>query len=68
MGFIQEARMVVDIVEVADALADLAYVIEGANLAYSIDFSRAVLAEVHSSNMSKIGGHRDPFREVDQAP
>jgi hypothetical protein len=44
MSFIQEARMVVDIVEVADALADLAYVIEGANLAYGID-SRSVLAE-----------------------
>ena len=48
----------VNIVKVADAFADLAYVIEGGNLAYGID-SRAVLAEVHRSNMSKIGGHRD---------
>ena len=47
----------VDIVGVADAFADLAYVVEGGNLAYGID-SRAVLAEVHASNMSKVGGHR----------
>ena len=59
MCFIREARMIVDIVEVADAFADLAYVVEGGNLAYGID-SRAVLAEVHASNMSKVGGHRDP--------
>jgi predicted HAD superfamily Cof-like phosphohydrolase len=47
----------VDIVGVADAFADLAYVVEGGNLAYGID-SRAVLVEVHRSNMSKVGGHR----------
>jgi predicted HAD superfamily Cof-like phosphohydrolase len=51
------APIKVNIVEVADAFADLAYVVEGGNLAYGID-SRAVLAEVHASNMSKVGGHR----------
>ncbi len=49
----------VDLVEVADALADLAYVIEGANLEFGID-SAAVLAEVHSSNLSKLGPDGKP--------
>ena len=54
---IRTAKVQVNIVEVADAFADLAYVVEGGNLAYGID-SRAVLAEVHASNMSKVGGRR----------
>jgi predicted HAD superfamily Cof-like phosphohydrolase len=55
---IRTAKVQVNLIEVADAFADLAYVVEGGNLAYGID-SRSVLAEVHRSNMSKIGGHRD---------
>jgi len=43
----------VDLIEVADALADIAYVVEGANLEFGID-SEAVLAEVQRSNMSKL--------------
>lgn len=42
-----------DIVETADALADLVYVIYGMALESGIDLD-AVLAEVHSSNLSKL--------------
>lgn len=43
-----------DIVEVADALADLVYVTYGAALEFGIDLD-AVIAEVHRSNMAKLG-------------
>jgi predicted HAD superfamily Cof-like phosphohydrolase len=55
---IRTAKIQVSLPEVADALADLAYVVEGGNLAYGID-SRAVLAEVHRSNLSKVGGYKN---------
>ncbi len=42
-----------DVVEAADALADLTYVIYGMALEAGIDLDR-VLAEVHSSNLSKL--------------
>lgn len=45
-----EAR---DIVEVADALTDLLYVIYGTGAAFGIDLD-ACFQEVHSSNMSKL--------------
>lgn len=48
----------VDLVEVADGLADIAYVVEGTNLSFGID-SATVLAEVQRSNMSKRGGYLD---------
>lgn len=41
-----------DVTGVADALADLAYVVYGAALHYGIDLD-AVVAEVHRSNMTK---------------
>ena len=47
----------VDIVKVADALADIDYVVEGARLAFGID-GRPIADEVHRSNLSKKGGHR----------
>lgn len=50
---INNSPLKVDLVEVADALADIAYVVEGANLEFGID-SEAVLAEVQRSNMSKL--------------
>lgn len=43
-----------DLVEVADALADIAYVIAGTAVTHGIPFDR-VLAEVHRSNMTKFG-------------
>lgn len=42
-----------DIVEVADALTDLLYVIYGAGAAFGIDLD-ACFKEVHASNMSKL--------------
>jgi predicted HAD superfamily Cof-like phosphohydrolase len=47
----------VDLVEVADALADLEYVIKGAGVTYGIDLSQ-IFHEVHRSNMTKVGGHK----------
>jgi predicted HAD superfamily Cof-like phosphohydrolase len=52
-----------NIVEVADALADIAYVTYGAAIAFGIDLD-ACIAEVHRSNMSKLGADGSPvFRE-----
>lgn len=42
-----------DLVEVADALGDLLYVIYGAGCAYGIDLE-PVFKEIHRSNMSKL--------------
>ena len=44
-----------NLVDVADALGDLAYVVYGAALAYGIDLG-PVLEEIHRSNMSKAVG------------
>lgn len=49
---LSDAMLNEDIVEVADALTDLLYVIYGAGHAYGIDLDRC-FAEVHRSNMSK---------------
>jgi predicted HAD superfamily Cof-like phosphohydrolase len=43
-----------DLVEVADALTDLLYVIYGAGHAFGLDLD-ACFEEVHASNMSKLG-------------
>lgn len=43
----------VDIVEVADALGDLDYVVEGSRLEYGID-GAPIAAEIHRSNMAKV--------------
>jgi len=50
---LQEAVDAKDIVEVADALTDLLYVIYGAGAAFGIDLD-ACFQEVHASNMSKL--------------
>lgn len=43
-----------DLVEIADALGDLLYVVYGAALEYGIDMA-PVVDEIHRSNMSKLG-------------
>ena len=48
----QEAAYDNDLVEIADALADLLYVVYGTAVSYGIDME-PVFAEVHRSNMSK---------------
>lgn len=52
-----------DIVNAADALADLMYVIYGAALAFGIDLE-PVFAEVHRSNMSKDGGKKNQIGKL----
>lgn len=53
-----------DIVEIADGLADLVVVIYGTALEYGIDLD-AVLAEVHRSNMAKLGADGKPILRED---
>jgi NTP pyrophosphatase (non-canonical NTP hydrolase) len=56
-----------DVVEVADALADLLYVVIGSALQWGIPIAR-VFAEVHRSNMSKVGGPRRPDGKILKGP
>ena len=53
-----------DLIGVADALADLAYVVNGMALQYGIDLD-ACFAEVHASNMSKLGEDGKPIYRED---
>jgi predicted HAD superfamily Cof-like phosphohydrolase len=53
-----------DVVEIADALADIVYVAYGTARVYGIDLD-AVLDEVHSSNMTKLGADGRPVRRAD---
>lgn len=53
-----------DLVEVADALTDLLYVVYGAGHAFGIDLDECFL-EVHSSNMSKLGEDGRPIYRED---
>lgn len=57
--WIEKGKPRVDLSAAADALADIAYVVEGANLEFGID-SGPVLDEVHRANMAKVNG---PIRE-----
>ena len=51
---LEEAIKDKDLVEVADALTDLLYVVYGAGHAFGIDLDKC-FAEVQRSNMSKLG-------------
>jgi predicted HAD superfamily Cof-like phosphohydrolase len=53
-----------DLVGVADALADMVYVIYGTATEYGVPLDD-VLAEVHRSNMSKLGTDGAPVRRED---
>ena len=59
MNGVQHAPIVVDIVDMADAIADLKYVLEGTNLAFGID-GQGVWEEVHAANMRKASGPVSP--------
>src|SRR6478736_6317969 len=64
MGYTESARWIrdvvlvkngpVDLVEAADALGDIEYVVNGAAAGMGIDLPR-VVAEIHRSNMTKLG-------------
>ena len=53
-----------DIVEIADALTDILYVVYGAGHAFGIDLD-ACYHEVHRSNMSKLGADGKPIYRED---
>jgi len=53
-----DQNMVPDIIALADAIADLKYVLEGTNLAFGID-GEYVWDAVHATNMRKAGGPVD---------
>lgn len=61
---IDQGPVNVDLVELADAMADLDYVVEGTRLEYGID-GRPVAAEVHRSNMAKLGPDGRPIKRAD---
>jgi predicted HAD superfamily Cof-like phosphohydrolase len=53
-----------DLIGIADALADIVYVVYGTALTYGIDLD-SVLQEVHRSNMSKLSGDGKPLIRED---
>jgi predicted HAD superfamily Cof-like phosphohydrolase len=53
-----------DIVEIADALTDILYVVYGAGAAFGIDLD-ACFDEVQRSNMSKLGANGKPIYRED---
>jgi predicted HAD superfamily Cof-like phosphohydrolase len=53
----------VDLVDAADALADLDYVIEGTRLEFGID-GEPIADEVHRSNMAKLGQKPRPDGKI----
>jgi predicted HAD superfamily Cof-like phosphohydrolase len=59
-----EASENLDIIEFADALADMVYVIYGTALTFGIDLD-SVLEEVHASNMSKLDAFGNPILRAD---
>ena len=52
------------LVEVADALSDILYVVYGAGHAFGIDLDKC-FTEVHRSNMSKLGNDGKPIYRED---
>ena len=64
---VDELRVAVgegDVVGIADALADIVYIACGTAHAYGIDLD-AVMAEVHRSNMTKLGADGRPVHRAD---
>jgi len=58
------ATNAMDIIEIADALTDILYVVYGAGHAFGIDLDKCY-AEVHRSNMSKLGEDGKPIYRAD---
>ena len=58
------ATNAMDMIEIADALTDILYVVYGAGHAFGIDLD-ACYAEVHDSNMSKLGADGKPLYRED---
>ena len=60
----ENKNLVPDIVEVADALGDIRYVTDGANLCFGLP-AEEILNEIHRSNMSKLGENGKPIYRED---
>jgi predicted HAD superfamily Cof-like phosphohydrolase len=45
------------LIDIADALGDLLYVVFGTAVSYGINMDK-VFKEIHRSNMTKVGGHK----------
>ena len=58
------ATNAMDMIEIADALTDILYVVYGAGHAFGINLD-ACFAEVHDSNMSKLGEDGKPLYRED---
>jgi predicted HAD superfamily Cof-like phosphohydrolase len=54
-----------DLVAIADALADLVYVVVGTAVAHGLTRFDEIFAEVHRSNMSKLGADGKPVIRAD---
>ena len=63
-GELSEAIADRDLVEVADALTDMAYLVYGTALEFGIDLNPS-FREVHRSNMSKLGEDGKPILRAD---
>ena len=61
---LQEAITAQDLVEIADALTDILYVVYGAGHSFGIDLNDCY-REVHESNMSKLGADGQPIYRED---
>ncbi len=61
------SSIMVDIAALADACADLAYVVEGTNLEFGINGDE-IMAEVHRANMTKAGGGKDEHGKAIKPP
>ncbi len=59
-----KAVLAQDLVKIADGLADIVYIAFGTAITYGIDLDE-VLAEVHRSNMTKLGRDRRPMLRDD---
>lgn len=65
VGELCEGIIKQDIVEIADALTDILYVVYGAGHAFGIDLDEC-FAEVHRSNMSKLDEDGKPIYREDR--
>jgi predicted HAD superfamily Cof-like phosphohydrolase len=61
---LKDATASLDLVGIADALADIVYVAYGTAITYGLDLD-AVLAEVHRANMSKLDVDGRPLLRAD---
>ena len=63
---LEEALKNNDLVEAADALTDIMYVLAGAYLTFGLqDYAEPLFEEVQSSNMSKLGADGKPIYRED---